>query len=524
MQNRSGEAILRLEVAPRWQSPQQATIERPHKLDGQHRVRHREVVRERFYICANVILGIACGTAHPEASTAQVCSPPTNAPIVVAAPQVEPAPAPVQQPSVFRASTDLHANELPGSTAFPIADATDPTLLSYGVAWPIESAHNDVFDHVITSLVQTAAGAAQTHILVFGASHVASDAWVNPLRRGLQSRFGNAGHGFVLPAPPWRWYRHHDVDVEGPYRRWTTRRIRTGAMLPDVYGLMGVVIESSDVLAFGRIDATENPATKFELFYLQRPDGGTLEIEIDGEVQETLSTQGPSEARVHAMFLEDHGHSIEVHPRGDGMTTLMGSVLEREVPGVVIDTLGIPGARAASMLLWDETVFRTYIARRLPNLVVLAYGTNESGDDDQPIETYEANLRAVLLRVKSAAPNADCMLVGPSDRPLRQPDRSIGDRPRTRQIIEVQRRVAASEHCAYFDMVSFGGGPLHMLAWQALDPPWAQQDLVHYTVRAYQRMGEVLLAEFIRIYEARITQLELGVPAAGGEATTALAP
>ena len=33
---------------------------------------------------------------------------------------------------------------------------------------------------------------------------------------------------------------------------------------------------------------------------------------------------------------------------------------------------------------------------------------------------------------------------------------------------------------------------MHMVQWAALEPAWAQRDHVHYTLRGYRRLGEVL--------------------------------
>ena len=73
----------------------------------------------------------------------------------------------------------------------------------------------------------------------------------------------------------------------------------------------------------------------------------------------------------------------------NSLSRIFGMSLERNNPGVVIDTLGIPGARASTQLLWNEALQREHMQRRKPNLVVLAYGTNETGDDDQPIDTFD---------------------------------------------------------------------------------------------------------------------------------------
>ena len=133
-----------------------------------------------------------------------------------------------------------------------------------------------------------------------------------------------------------------------------------------------------------------------------------------------------------------------------------------------------------------------YLRMLDPNLIVLAYGTNESGDDDHPIESYEASLRSVVARIRGTTPNASCLLIGPSDRPMQGEDGELVDRPRTHQVIDAQRRVSRDFGCAFFDLVAFGGGPMSIVEWAAADPAYAQRDHIHYTVRGYRRLGEVL--------------------------------
>jgi lysophospholipase L1-like esterase len=129
-------------------------------------------------------------------------------------------------------------------------------------------------------------------------------------------------------------------------------------------------------------------------------------------------------------------------------------------------------------------------------LVVLAYGTNESGDES-PLEDYERDLRAVVKRMRDTVPEASCLLIGPSDRPMQVEERVFEDRTRTARLIEVQHRVALEHGCGFFDLVAFQGGALSMLQWAASDPAYASQDHIHYTRVGYQRLGEVLLSALL---------------------------
>lgn len=346
-------------------------------------------------------------------------------------------------------------------------------------------------------------GTDQARIVVYGASHVAADFFTNVLRERLQERFGDAGQGFIMPARPWRRYRLlGGVDVESN-RSWDALRIRASSREVDALGVAGMAVESDRASAFGRIDTDERTAKRFDLYYLEQPDGGSFDVLLDGRRVERISTAsdelGPGYAQILAD--EDARHVLEVRPRGDGRVRLFGASVEREQPGVIVDNMGINGARAVSHLLWDEAIHTAYLRRMQPDLVVLAYGTNESGDDHQPIEEYEADLRRVVARVRGTVPGSACMLVGPSDRPMRGEDGELVDRPRTHEIIEVQRRVSRDMGCSFFDLVAFGGGPLSMLDWTDTDPPYAQRDHVHFTVHGYLRLGEVLHSTLLEGYD-----------------------
>jgi lysophospholipase L1-like esterase len=183
---------------------------------------------------------------------------------------------------------------------------------------------------------------------------------------------------------------------------------------------------------------------------------------------------------------------------------LFGLAVERDQPGVVVDTLGINGSRARYQLLWDDEVYQEHLRRREPDLVVLAYGTNESGDES-PLEDYERDLRAVVKRMRDTVPDASCLLIGPSDRPMQVEERVFEDRTRTARLIETQHRIALEHGCGFFDLVAFQGGALSMLQWAANDPAYASQDHIHYTRVGYQRLGEVLLSALLE-----------GMPESGG--------
>ena len=54
---------------------------------------------------------------------------------------------------------------------------------------------------------------ARIRMTFFGASHTGGDYWTGHIRRILQARYGDIGHGFTMPVPMYRSARAHDINL-----------------------------------------------------------------------------------------------------------------------------------------------------------------------------------------------------------------------------------------------------------------------------------------------------------------------
>ena len=354
------------------------------------------------------------------------------------------------------------------------------------------------------ALAQAEAGKAQLRVAFWGASHTAADFWTGHIRRQLQARTADAGHGYILPV---RWHlglRHQDVNVRAS-RDWTVHRHRQLDPVPvGDFGYGGVAFSSNDPSSFVSISTcTENvcgrKADRFELWVRRGPKAGSLRVVIDGKPR-VVRTQAAEEAvGFEAIALPDGAHEIEFRPVGDGEVYLYGVVFERSGPGTVVDAMGIPGMRGAIWLNWRLDRFREMVRRRAPHLVVLAYGTNAVGDDAPAIEAQREAWREVLLRARAVAPGASCLVIGPTDRP-NKPDAGGVRAPRPRQnaVVQMQREVAAEFGCGHWDAVAAMGGQGSMARW--VQAGLARGDWVHLSEAGYTLLAERLLDAMLRGY------------------------
>ena len=333
----------------------------------------------------------------------------------------------------------------------------------------------------------------------YGASHTSADWWTGQIRRTLQDRWGDLGHGFILPAALYSGYRGQDVNLcrtDGWRSDWAGRRSgRDDGLL----GFAGMSVSSDDPDDFGWLQTTvTNPhgrrVERYEIFSLRQPGGGTLAVQVDDRPAAAISTAGNrvglQQTRIE---VPDGPHRMTLRPVGDGEVRLFGVSMERAGGGAIVDTMGIRGRQAKDWLAWNDALFAEGLSALRPDLVVLAYGTNEAADSRYDLSDYATDLAAVLEKMRTALPDAACVLVGPSDRTKRR--RGVWTTwQRTALVAEVQRQVAPRYGCAFWDWQQATGGPGSMRVWQQLAPPFAARDGIHFVKPGYLWSADRFLA------------------------------
>jgi lysophospholipase L1-like esterase len=217
----------------------------------------------------------------------------------------------------------------------------------------------------------------------------------------------------------------------------------------------------------------------------------TLSLNTSKEIVKATEHELPGALR-HSILTSEGPATLTILPT-QGVPDLCGVIIETDPetrPGVVLDTLGINGARFTTPLAWDEPSFASELARRTPDLVVLEYGTNESGDVNVKPATYGKHLRSLVDRIRRATPDADCIALAPTDRA------DIGDRPAL--VRDAIRDAAKEAGCAFWDTYEAMGGKGSMLVWGGETTPRAAKDGIHLTWRGYRELGDLLAAEIMR--------------------------
>jgi lysophospholipase L1-like esterase len=339
-------------------------------------------------------------------------------------------------------------------------------------------------------------------------------------RSMLQKRFGNGGPGFILAGRPWGWYGHRGIALDA--KGW---KVRSSLLTPGNgghYGLGLVAFSSPSPGAQSEVTWEKGRFTRAEVSFTVAPGNGTLLVSVDGGAEEAVTTAGPERRTARFVVATPEGATrIALRAKGDGEVTVYGVTLETAGPGLVYDALGANGASVHALALADAKGWSDALALRGSNLVILNYGTNESGMEGIAGPRYVRELVGVVGRVRAALPEASVLIMAPMDRGTRGADGEITTLPEIPRIVDAQRRAALEAHCAFFDTYQAMGGEGTMARWFRSEPRLVTADFTHTTFAGSDRVARLLVDALLGARAASAGRAP-AIPAAGASAPPVL--
>jgi lysophospholipase L1-like esterase len=335
---------------------------------------------------------------------------------------------------------------------------------------------------------------AITRIAHYGDSSVAADAITSTARRRLQARFGDSGHGFMLTAKSNMFYGHRDV-AHNESGGWQLASIVRKQLKTGHYGYGGIVSTGhpGQFTQFGTSGRGPigRAVSRFEVFFQRFPEGGELSLSVDEGQERVIQTRSEGEPQDawEVVTVPDGEHTLTVRPRGE--VRVYGVSQERNVPGVVYDSLGLVGARAVHLLDADLKHMAGQIRHRSPDLLVLGFGGNEAGNDKMSMQKYAATVSEVIKLMRAGKPQMSCLLFGPLDQGERNARGDIQTLSALPGIVDVQRQVSKEQGCAFFDTYKAMGGYSSVGRWYNARPRLFGPDLRHATPTGYAIIGDM---------------------------------
>jgi len=317
---------------------------------------------------------------------------------------------------------------------------------------------------------QVRAGGGLLRILHFGDSHLAAPSTRRAYRQTFQSQFGNGGSGLGLP-----WVDAPSGITASASRGWRKALHPSGDAC---LGLGGRFMETRRAGEWARLEGT---FSRLRLHFLRAPGAGSVRVLLDGQDLGAVSLAGAQPGL--ELFDRRVGagrHRLEILSSQDGPVRVLGVSLEGAT-GAAYSPLAFNGAD----LFWMEApgeLLLSQLRAEAPDMVILAFGTNEANGPRFDPGAYRHHLEAFLGRFRKAVPEAAMVLLGPPD--ARLPRGLPGSLD---QVIAVQQAVASRVGALFFDQREAMGGAGSIGSWQRSG--MAARDGVHLTPQGYDRLA-----------------------------------
>jgi len=350
----------------------------------------------------------------------------------------------------------------------------------------------------------------------YGDSNMTRDFITGELRRVLQGIYGDSGHGYIGLGKPWSWYLHMDVLHNFDKAAWKPFNMATQQVADRLYGFGGIAVQNQRAKARTWVATAKagspvgTQLSHVEIYYLKKPKYGGFDVLVDNQQYAHVDTASDTvEAGRFSFDLPDGPHRVDVIS-GSKLVRLLGAILERSTPGVVVDSIGIGGVNSELLVRADRDLVVQTLKLRKHDLFVLLTGAIEP---DSP--KHGAAMTEFVARHREARPGVPFIIMSPPDLAggtISAPTKSV----RINQVAKAKLRTAKQLKSGYWDFRGAMGGEQSIVHFAEHKMAWT--DFIHLTEPGGRLMGGRFAVALLRDFKR---YLELHPEAGCGHVATA---
>ena len=213
---------------------------------------------------------------------------------------------------------------------------------------------------------------------------------------------------------------------------------------------------------------------------MHQPGGGTFVLRIGAAQSELDARRAALAPACRALASDAPAATASVTTMNGGSSASPLSPPSGGAGGVVLSNLGVVGAQLSHFGRTSDAVVGAELAAYRPDLIVLAFGTNEGFSAEPPRDGFEAASARQIARIRRlAAPDVPILLLGAPDAATRAPAAAGGRRLRRRlgecrALLERARRGSGASRGdaapPIWDWSAAMGGRCASSAWRRCRP------------------------------------------------------
>jgi hypothetical protein len=165
--------------------------------------------------------------------------------------------------------------------------------------------------------------------------------------------------------------------------------------------------------------------------------------------------------------------------------------------GITLDNFSMRGNSGIGLSSVKEDMYRNFDELHHYDLVVMQYGLNVASEKAKNYDWYVRSMKQTIAMIKRAFPHSAILLVGVSDRAAKV-NGELQTMPMLKELIDVQRQMAADNGICFWDMFEAMGGDSTMVNWANMSKhAYANKDYTHLTFYGGKKMAEIMVGTLL---------------------------
>ena len=335
-------------------------------------------------------------------------------------------------------------------------------------------------------------------ILHYGDSQLEEDRITSTIRAGLQEKFGGGGPGLLPFGRPYYTLCVSQASTADLHRSIVFGE--GGKRSDGRYGVMGQCarIDTSVYTTISSVKSNTSPSRHFSrLTLLGGGTGANIKLKC-GKKQYQLSPGASGVGRI-VVDLPDSSSTVSFSTWGSG--DVYGIQLD-DTLGVSVDNIAMRGCSGTVFTRISSAQLKEYVDHDNVRLIILQFGGNSMPyrKTGKSISEYKASIEKQIRHLRSIAPGAAVLFIGPSDMSTNVRGK-MQTYPHLPMMVDSLKAAALESGAAYWDLYRAMGGEGSMVEWVKARPALAGSDYVHFTPRGAEAMGRMFFESLMLYYD-----------------------
>jgi len=395
--------------------------------------------------------------------------------------------------------------------------------------------NKEVLHSFFKELARVKSSGKLIRVLHYGDSQIEADRISSFLRYKLQGQFGGSGPGLVPPVQPYGFKAPVVSEYSEGWKRYPGFGRRDTTVEHNRYGVLASFGRYAPYFIRNDIDSTVDANTEVEdrdlvykewlqfehspysyrnvkrysqcrMFYGYNKYSVNFKL-LDGEKKIDERILAPSEnLRVEKWKFEKTPGTLRLEFEGKGCPEIYALALDGK-SGVAVDNISMRGSTGTVFTNSNTAILSAIYQNLNAKLLILQFGGNAAPGMRDNYDFYEHSFYNQLTKLKRIIPGVSIIVVGIADMSQKDKDQYVS-LPNVTLIRDALKNAAFRADCAFWDTFEAMGGKNSMPSWRFSDPPLAEGDFTHFTVKGSKIIAQMfykaLMLEYNDYFDSNI--------------------